>query len=153
MEYSLLSRDLETNHLRICEELGMGIMGYAPLGRGLISDTIQPGRMAKNDNRLKHARFQSGNFEKNRKLLQTARDLAREKGLTLPQLAIAWVLNKGGPVIPFPGCKNVKHIEENLGALTVELSANDMAQLNDAYPPGAAAGSRYPESSLAQWHQ
>ena len=153
MEYSLLSRDLEAAHLSICEELGMGIMGYGPIGRGLLSDTVQPGRMAENDNRRKHARFQAENFEKNMNLLQTARDLAEEKGMTLPQLAIAWVLNKVGPIIPFPGCKTVKHLEENLDALTIELSAKDMAQLDEAYPPGVAAGSRYPEASLAQWHQ
>ena len=109
--------------------------------------------MSNDDNRLKHARFQSENFEKNSNLLQTARDLAEEKGLTLPQLAIAWVLNKGGPVIPFTGCKSVKHLEENLGALTVELSTAEMALLDEAYPIGAAAGSRYPEAALARWHQ
>jgi len=153
MEYSLLSRDLEAAHLKICEELGMGIMGYGPVGRGLMSDRVQPGRMAENDTRQKHARFQIENFEKNMRLLQTARDLAEEKGLTLPQLSIAWVLNKGGPIIPIFGCKTIKHLEENLAALSVELTSEDMAKLDEAYPPGAAAGSRYPEAALAQWHQ
>lgn len=153
MEYSLLSRDLEAAHLGVCEELGMGIMGYGPLGRGLISDALQPGRMAERDTRKTQARFQPENFERNRKLLHTARDLAGEKGLTLPQLAIAWVLNKGEPIIPIFGCRTVKHLEENLAALTVRLSAEEMTSLDEAYPPGAAAGGRYPEAALARWHQ
>ncbi|OGA13460.1 MAG: aldo/keto reductase [Betaproteobacteria bacterium RIFCSPLOWO2_02_FULL_63_19] len=153
MEYSLLSRDLEANHLSVCEDLGMGIMGYGPIGRGLMSDAVHPDQLERNDNRHRQARFQAENFDTNMNLLLTARDLAKEKGLTLPQLAIAWVLAKGGPVVPFPGCKTVKHLEENLAALTVELSADEMARLDEAYPPGIAAGSRYPEASLAQWHQ
>lgn len=153
MEYSLLSRDLEVDHLSLCKQHGMGIMGYAPIGRGLMGETVRPGQMAKNDNRLKQERFQSDNFKQNMERLQKARDLAEQKGVTLPQLAIAWVLSKGDPIIPFIGCKTIKHLEEDLGALQVELSKGDMALLDEAYPLGIAAGSRYPQAALARWHQ
>jgi aryl-alcohol dehydrogenase-like predicted oxidoreductase len=153
MEYSLLSRDLEAAHLPVCEELGMGIMGYGPLGRGLLTEAVDPGAFAEADNRRGQARFQDGNFAANRALLAPARALAAAKGATLPQLAIAWVLAKDGPVIPFPGCKTRAHLDELIGALDVDLTADEVAALERAFPPGVAAGDRYPPEALARWHQ
>ena len=153
MEYSLLSRDLEADHLSLCQELGMGIMGYGTIGRGLMAETVRPDQMAKNDNRLKQERFQIDNFKKNMERLRKARNLAERKGVTLPQLAIAWALSKGDAIIPFIGCKTIKHLEENLGALRAGLSEDDIALLDEAYPPGIAVGSRYPQAELAKWHQ
>lgn len=153
MEYSLLTRDLEAEHLPVCEALGMGIMGYGPLGRGMLTEEVAPDTFAEADNRRTQARFQAGNFETNRALLAPARELAAAKGATLPQLAIAWVLAKGGPVIPFPGCKTRAHLDELIGALEVELTDDEVAALDRAYPPGIAAGDRYPPEALARWHQ
>lgn len=152
MEYSLLSRDAEESHMELCTELGMGIMGYAPIGRGLMSGGLA-GTWTEGDTRQKHARFQADTLATNLDLLETARDIATSYGASLPQLGIAWVLAKGGPVIPFPGCKSRAHLEENLKALEIDLSPEDVTRLNDTYPHGTAAGLRYPEESLAAWHQ
>jgi aryl-alcohol dehydrogenase-like predicted oxidoreductase len=157
MEYSLLSRDLEAAHRPVCEELGMGIMGYGPLGRGLLTDEVRPDAFADTDNRRGQARFEADNFAANRAVLAPARALAAARGATLPQVAVAWALAKGGrtgggPVIPFPGCKTRAHLDELVGALDVDLADDEVAALDRAYPPGVAAGDRYPAEALARWH-
>jgi aryl-alcohol dehydrogenase-like predicted oxidoreductase len=105
------------------------------------------------DYRSKSERFQSGNFEKNLALSEPVRDLAAERGASMAQIAIAWVLNKGGPIIPFPGAKSVAHLEDNVKALEIDLTAAEVQRLDDAFPPGAAAGGRYPAALLAAWQQ
>jgi aryl-alcohol dehydrogenase-like predicted oxidoreductase len=153
MEYSLLSRDLETEHRDLCEELGMMIMGYAPFCRGMLTDTQFGGNFADGDGRGRTARFNQDNLGKNMALRQVASEVAGEHGASVAQIALAWSLTKGAPVIPFPGCKSRAHLGENLGALDIVLSADDMARLDEAYPLGIAAGGRYPAAQLAEWHQ
>jgi aryl-alcohol dehydrogenase-like predicted oxidoreductase len=152
MEYSLLSRDLEAAHLPLCRELGMSIMAYAPLARGLMSGNYRPETSAAGDTRGTYERFSKENYESNTRLLAAARDIAASRRISLPRLAVAWVLAKGAPLIPFPGCKTRTHLEDILAALEAELSPGELRQLDDAYPPGAAAGNRYAAAQLAAWH-
>jgi aryl-alcohol dehydrogenase-like predicted oxidoreductase len=153
MEYSLLSRDLESEHLPLCKELGMSIMAYAPFARGLMTGNFQPGVSAEGDTRGNYERFSAKNFEKNMRLLEPARAIAASRKIGLPRLAVAWVLAKGAPLIPFPGCKSRRHLDDILGALEVRLSSAELQQLDDAFPPGIAAGNRYAPAQLAAWHQ
>lgn len=153
MEYSLFTRDAEARHVPLCEELGMGIMGYAPISRGLLTEHIATGGFQEGDDRPERDRFKGENFERNLALRRTARDFAAEKGASLPQIAVAWVLAKDGPIVPFPGSKTRRHLEENLGAFEIDLSLEDVARLDAAYPPGVAAGERYAAAALARWHQ
>lgn len=152
MEYSWLSRDLEAEHLPLCKELGMSIMAYAPFARGLMTDTFRPEAPEAGDTRSNYERFQTENFERNQQLLEAGREIAAAHGISLPRLAVAWVLAKGVPLIPFPGCKRRVHLEDILGALEVELSAEEMQRLDRAFPPGIAAGHRYAPAQLAAWH-
>jgi aryl-alcohol dehydrogenase-like predicted oxidoreductase len=153
MEYSLLSRDLEAAHLPLCKELGMSIMAYAPFARGLMTGNFRPETPANGDTRGTYERFQAENYERNRQLLATARDVAASKQISLPRLAVAWVLAKGAPLIPFPGCKTRAHLDDIVGAIDVKLSDDEMRRLDDAYPHGIAAGNRYAAGQLAAWHQ
>jgi aryl-alcohol dehydrogenase-like predicted oxidoreductase len=153
IEYSLLSRDLETAHLPVCRELGMSIMAYAPFARGLMTASFQPEAPAPGDTRSNYERFSAQNYEQNMRLLEPAREIANSKGISLPRLAVAWVLKKGSPLIPFPGCKTRRHLDDILGALDVALSPDEMRQLDAAFPPGIAAGQRYAPAQLAAWHQ
>jgi aryl-alcohol dehydrogenase-like predicted oxidoreductase len=153
MEYSLLSRDLEGDHLPLCKELGLSIMAYAPFARGLMTGNFQPDGPAEGDTRSNYERFSAENFAKNMKLLEPAREIAAAHKISLPRLAVAWVLAKGAPLIPFPGCKSRRHLDDILGALEVSLSSAEMRQLDEAFPPGAAAGQRYAPAQLAAWHQ
>ncbi len=152
MEYSLLSRDAEAAHVPLCRELGMVIMGYAPFARGLIAGAVDTGTFVEGDTRAGYERYSDGNLEKNLALLSTARDMAADKGISVARLAVAWSLAKGAPIIPFPGAKSRDHLEDNVAALEVSLSTEDMAALDAAYPPGAAAGLRYSAAQLAAWH-
>ena len=153
MEYSLLSRDLEDEHLPLCKELGMSIMAYAPFARGLMTGNFQPGNPAEGDTRANYERFSVENFAKNMKLLDPARAIASTHKITLPRLAVAWVLAQGAPLIPFPGCKSRRNLDDILGALEVSLSPAELRQLDESFPPGAAAGDRYASAQLAAWHQ
>jgi aryl-alcohol dehydrogenase-like predicted oxidoreductase len=153
MEYSLLSRDLEAEHLPVCEELGMSIMAYAPFARGLMTGSFRPDTPAAGDTRGNYERFHRDNYESNVRLLAAARDVAASRKISLPRLAVAWVLAKGPPLIPFPGCKSRAHLEDILAAIEVGLSAAEMKRLDDAYPLGVASGLRYPAASLSAWHQ
>jgi aryl-alcohol dehydrogenase-like predicted oxidoreductase len=152
MEYSLLSRDLEAEHLPLCKELGMSIMAYAPFARGLMTGNFQPEAPAEGDTRGNYERFSVENFNANMKLLEPAREIASAHKVGLPRLAVAWVLAKGSLLIPFPGCKSRRHLDDILGALDVSLSPAEMQQLDEAFPPGAAAGNRYAPAQLAAWH-
>ena len=149
-EYSLWSREPEDEILPTCHELGIGFVPYSPLGRGFLTGQIQKfDDLAEDDYRRHTPRFQGENFQKNLDLVARINDLAKQKRCTASQLALAWVLAQGEEIVPIPGTKRVKYLEENLGALAVELSKNELAQLNEIAPKGqAAAGMRFPEAMM-----
>ena len=148
-EYSLWSRDPEEVILPTCRELGIGFMPYSPLGRGFLSGRIKRFEdLAPDDFRRYSPRFQEENFTKNLALVAQVEQMARAKGCTAAQLALAWVLAQGDDVVPIPGTKRRSFLEENLGALSVQLSAEDLVRLDAACPPGAAAGLRYAEAMM-----
>jgi aryl-alcohol dehydrogenase-like predicted oxidoreductase len=148
-EYSLWSRDPEEAILPACRELGIGFMPYSPLGRGFLSGRIRRFEdLAPDDFRRYSPRLQGENFAKNLTLVARVEEIAKAKGCTAAQLALAWVLAQGDDVVPIPGTKRRSYLEENLGALSVQLSAEDLVRLDAACPPGAAAGLRYPEAMM-----
>lgn len=148
-EYSLWSRDIEAEILPTIRELGVSLVGYCPLGRGFLTGTFkQRDDLIPTDRRHAHPRFQEGNFEKNLNLLRPIGDMAGQKGCTVAQVALAWVLAQGDDIVPIPGTKKRKFIEENVGALGVSLSESEVEALAGALPFGAAAGFRYPEFQL-----
>lgn len=149
-EYSLWSRDVESEILPTCRELGIGFMAYAPLGRGFLTATIKsPDALLPKDRRREHPRFQPGNLEKNVALVAALERLAREKAATPAQIALAWLLAQGEDIVPIPGTKRRKYLEENCAAVNVRLAKEEIEELARAFPPGAAAGTRYPEKQLA----
>ena len=150
-EYSLWSREPEDEILPVIRELGVGFVPYSPLGRGFLTGQIKRFEdLAADDYRRNTPRFQGDNFQKNLDLVARINDLAAQKHCTASQLALAWVLAQGDDVVPIPGTKRVKYLEENLGALEVSLSPNELAQLDEIAPKGkAAAGMRYPEAMMA----
>ncbi len=145
-EYSLWTRDPEDEILPTCRELGVGFVAYSPLGRGFLT-----GRFTKfedfdtDDYRRKSPRFQGDNFQKNLDLLKKVEEIAKRKGCTTSQLALAWVLAQGGDIVPIPGTKRRKYLEENAGALQVKFSEQDLAEIDEAFPYGAVRGNRYPD--------
>ena len=149
-EYSLWSREPEDEILPTIRELGVGFVPYSPLGRGFLTGQIQKFDDLEADDYRRHTpRFQGENFQKNLDLVARINDLAQQKKCTASQLALAWVLAQGEDVVPIPGTKRVKYLEENLGALEVELSQDELAQLDEIAPKGkAAAGMRYPEAMM-----
>ena len=148
-EYSLWTRDVEAKILPLCRELGIGFVPYSPLGRGFLTAKIRkPGDLPPDDWRRKSPRFQNGNFERNLKLAERIEALAKRKGCTPAQLALAWVLAQGNDIIPIPGTKRRKYVAENAAALNVELTPADLKAISAAAPPGAAAGLRYPEPAM-----
>ena len=149
-EYSLWSREPEDEILPTMRELGVGFVPYSPLGRGFLTGQIKRFEdLAEDDYRRHTPRFQGENFQKNLDLVARIQDLARQKHCTASQLALAWVLAQGHDVVPIPGTKRVKYLEENLGALTVELTQGELAQLDEIAPKGkAAAGLRYPAAMM-----
>ena len=149
-EYSLWSREPEDEILPIVRELGVGFVPYSPLGRGFLTGQIKRFEdLAEDDYRRHTPRFQGENFQKNLDLVARINDLASQKHCTASQLALAWVLAQGEEIIPIPGTKRVKYLEENLGALKVELTQNELAQLDEIAPKGAAAaGLRYPVAMM-----
>jgi aryl-alcohol dehydrogenase-like predicted oxidoreductase len=141
-EYSLFTREHETGSLAACRELGIGFVAYSPLGRGLLTGRFRsPGDLAPDDWRHQSSRFQAGNIEANLELARPVFELARAKGCTAPQLALAWVLAKG--VVPIPGTKRQRYLEENLGSLAVSLTPDEVSRLDSLFPAGAARGERY----------
>jgi aryl-alcohol dehydrogenase-like predicted oxidoreductase len=154
-EWSLWTRDLERpgpdgSVLAVARELGVGIVPFSPLGRGFLTGAItSPEDFGEDDWRRGHPRFTGEAFTANLRLVDAVRELARGKGCTPGQLALAWVLAQGGDVVPIPGTKRVRYLEENAGAAAVELSREDLARLDAIAPPGAAQGSRYVDASYA----
>jgi aryl-alcohol dehydrogenase-like predicted oxidoreductase len=148
-EYSLWTRDPEDGVLEACARLGIGLVPYSPLGRGFLTGALKsPEDFASDDYRRSNPRFQGENFARNLALVAKVRSLAKEKGCTPAQLALAWVLSRGEHVVPIPGTRRIRNLEENLGALEVRLSAADLAAIEAVFPAGAASGARYPEAMM-----
>ena len=147
-EYSLWSREPERDGgiLEACRELGVGFVPYSPLGRGFLTGAIERLEdLAPDDFRHTTPRFERENFERNLRLVDELKAIAERKGCTPGQLALAWLLAQGDDIIVIPGTKKIDRLEENLGALTVDLTPQDVARISEALPPGVAAGERYPE--------
>jgi len=148
-EYSLWTRDPEQGALAACERLGVGFVPYSPLGRGFLTGALRrPEDFAADDWRRSNPRFQGENFRRNLALVDKVESLARDKGCTTAQLALAWVLAQGEHLVPIPGTRRVKNLEENLGALEVKLSAADLAEIDAVFPVSSAAGQRYTEPMM-----
>ena len=149
-EWSLFSRDLEEELVPTLRELGIGLVAYSPLGRGFLSGRItSPDDFGEDDFRRNHPRFSGESFARNLELVDRVRALAEGKGVTPSQLAIAWVLTHGDDVVPIPGTKRRRYLEENLGALEVELTPGDLAAIERATPRGSVAGARYNPEMMA----
>lgn len=149
IEYSLISRGIEADILPACRELGISVTAYGVLSRGLISGHWQPSGTSGFDFRAMSPRFQPGNVEKNLELVEALRSIAEEKGVTVAQIAIAWVAAQGKDIVPIIGARRRDRLAESLGALDVRLTAEDLTTIENAVPKDAAAGGRYPESQLA----
>lgn len=148
-EYSLWTRDAEAEVLPACRELGVGFVPFSPLGRGFLTGQIKsPRDFPEGDMRRGLPRFQGENFQKNIELVRSVEEMAAEKGCSPAQLALAWVMAQGEGVVPIPGTKRRRYLEENAGALEVTLDADDLRKLDEAMPQGAAAGARYAEAMM-----
>jgi aryl-alcohol dehydrogenase-like predicted oxidoreductase len=148
-EYSLWTRDPEIDVLAACRRLGVGFVPYSPLGRGFLTGAIgKPDDFAEDDYRRMSPRFQGENFAKNLELVQQVKAIAAAAGCTPGQLALAWVLSRGDDLVPIPGTKRRKYLEENVGALTVKLGPEQLAALDAVFPFNAAVGLRYPENMM-----
>jgi aryl-alcohol dehydrogenase-like predicted oxidoreductase len=154
-EYSLWSRDPETNDVfKTVRELGIGFVPYSPLGRGFLTGAIRsPDDFDADDNRRNHPRFQGDNFAANLALVDQVKAISADKGVTPGQLALAWVLAQGDDLVPIPGTKRIAYLDENLAALDITLDARDLAAIEAVFPSGAAAGTRYPASSMGALHR
>jgi len=147
-EYSLWTRDPEDEVLPTVRELGIGFVAYSPLGRGFLSGQIRsPDDFAQDDFRRANPRFQGENFQRNLTLVERVKEIAAEKDVTPGQLAIAWLLHRGDDIVPIPGTKRRRYLEENVAAAGVSLSQEDLERIDEAAPAGAAAGDRYPDMS------
>jgi aryl-alcohol dehydrogenase-like predicted oxidoreductase len=148
-EYSLWTRDPEDEVLNVCRELGIGFVPYSPLGRGFLTGKIQsPKDLPDDDYRKTTPRFQGENFQRNLELVKRVEEIAREKRCTPAQLALAWVLAPGDNIVPIPGTKRRKYLQENVGALDVDLTSKDLARIDAVAPRDAFVGSRYPEAMM-----
>jgi aryl-alcohol dehydrogenase-like predicted oxidoreductase len=149
-EYSLWTRDPEDQVLPTCRELGIGFVAFSPLGRGFLSGQITRFEdLAPDDLRRNFPRFQGENFQKNLDLVQAIRRLAEQKGATPSQLALAWVLSRSDDIVPIPGTKRRKYLEENLKAIDLKLTSEELKRIDAIAPQGAAAGERYPAHMMA----
>jgi aryl-alcohol dehydrogenase-like predicted oxidoreductase len=147
-EYSLWTRDPEAEALPTVRELGIGFVAYSPLGRGFLAGRFSsPDELADDDFRRHHPRFSGENFDHNRALVGAVEELAEDKGVTPGQIALAWVLSRGDDVVPIPGTKRRRYLEENAAASEIELSEDDLDRLEAAFPVGVAAGDRYADMS------
>jgi len=148
-EYSLWSRDPEAELLALCRELGIGFVAYSPLGRGFLTGRFRTFEdLPQDDYRRRHPRFQGENFEKNLALVRRVEEIARRKGCTPSQLALAWVLAQGDTVVPIPGTKRRTYLEENAGAMDVHLTAAELEEIAAAFPVGRTSGARYAEGAM-----
>jgi aryl-alcohol dehydrogenase-like predicted oxidoreductase len=153
-ELSLWSRDAEADVLPTVRELGIGYVAYSPLGRGFLTGQItSPEDFPEDDFRRFHPRFTGENFEKNIALVREVEAMAKQRGCTTAQLALAWVLAQGDDVVPIPGTKRRKYLDENIGALDVELTSDELKRLDEILPPGAAAGERYHARGMETVHR
>lgn len=150
-EYSLWTRDVEDNDVLVaCRELNIGFVAYSPLGRGMLSGEIKKFEdLAADDYRRHNPRYQGENFDKNLRLVEKVEEIAREKGVTTSQLALAWVLAQGQDIVTIPGTKRIKYLEQNTAAADLILSQEELAAIEDVFPKDAAAGLRYPEAMMA----
>jgi aryl-alcohol dehydrogenase-like predicted oxidoreductase len=147
-EYSLWTRDPEDAVLPAIRELGIGLVPYAPLGRGFLSGRFKsPDDFDEGDFRRHNPRFQGENFQTNLELVEKVKEIANEKGVAASQLALAWVMAQGGDIVPIPGTTKVKNLEQNVAAADISLSDEDLARLDEVAPKGAAAGDRYADMS------
>jgi aryl-alcohol dehydrogenase-like predicted oxidoreductase len=147
-EYSLWSRDPEEEILKTVRKLGIGFVAYSPLGRGFLTGRWQhPEDLPADDWRRKQPRFQGDNFYKNLEIVSKVKEIADEKGVKPGQVALAWVLAQGEDVVPIPGTKHIEYLRENIAAMEIELSEDDLTRLNNAVPRGSTAGKRYPDMS------
>jgi aryl-alcohol dehydrogenase-like predicted oxidoreductase len=148
-EYSLWTRDPEDELLATTRELGIAFVAYSPLGRGFLTGQMKsPNDLAPDDFRRQSPRFQGDNFQRNLDLVKRVEEIATEKRCTPGQLALAWLLAQGEDIIPIPGTKRRKYLDENAGAVKVKLSQDDLRRIDEAAPHGAAAGQRYPEQAM-----
>jgi aryl-alcohol dehydrogenase-like predicted oxidoreductase len=149
-EYSLWTRDPEDSTLPAIRELGIGFVPYSPLGRGFLTGRFTSAQdLPEDDARRSHPRFQGENFAKNLELVKRVSEIARAKGCTASQLALAWVMAQGEDIVPIPGTKRRAYLEENIGAAHVQLTADDMRRIDEAAPRGMTAGERYPAQAMA----
>ncbi|MFZ0979234.1 MAG: aldo/keto reductase [Candidatus Acidiferrales bacterium] len=147
-EYSIWTRDPEGDILSTCRELGVGLVPYSPLGRGILTGQVKSADFGPKDFRRISPRFQGENFNKNLELVQRIEKIAAEKNCTPAQLALAWVLAQGDDIVPIPGTKRRTYLDQNLGALDVKLTAADLKRIDELAPRGAAVGARYPEEYM-----
>jgi len=154
-EYSLWTRDPESNGvLSTCRELGIGFVAYSPLGRGFLTGQFKRFEdLAPDDYRRNSPRFQGANFQKNLDLVRKVEEISKEKGCKPSQLALAWVMSLGNDIVPIPGTKRRKYLEENAAASEIKLSQEDLARLDEVFPHDAASGDRYPEHMMALVHR
>ncbi len=148
-EYSLWTRDVETEILPLCRELGIGFIAYSPLGRGFLSGRFKSNSsLPQDDYRHHHPRFQEKNLQQNLKIVERLEQIAVGKKCTPAQLALAWVLARGKDIVPIPGTKRRQYLEQNIAAINIELNHQDMDKIEQAAPRGITAGPRYPEGGM-----
>ena len=148
-EYSLMYRESGEATLAVCEELDIALVPYSPLGRSLLTGVIKaPGDIPEGDRRLAHPRFQDENLQHNLGLVARIVEIAEEKGITAGQLALAWLLAQGEGILPIPGTKRRKYLDENMASAEIGLEAGDLERINEAMPAGSVAGTRYPEAQM-----
>jgi aryl-alcohol dehydrogenase-like predicted oxidoreductase len=148
-EYSLWTRDPEDEVLPTCRELGIGFVAYSPLGRGFLTGRFKSFEdLPADDYRRNSPRFQGENFQKNLDLVRRVEEMAKQKGCKPSQLALAWVLAQGDDIVPIPGTKRRKYLEENVGAINIQLTPEDLRRIDEVFPRDATAGARYPEHMM-----
>jgi aryl-alcohol dehydrogenase-like predicted oxidoreductase len=152
-EYSLWTRDPEDEVLPTCRELGIGFVAYSPLGRGFLTGNLKPTDLAPDDFRRTVPRFRGENFDRNAALVSRVEAMAKEKNCKPAQLVLAWVLAQGDDIVPIPGTKRRTYLEENVAALAIRLTNDDLARLDELMPQGVAAGLRYPEEMMKAVNQ
>jgi len=148
-EYSLWTRDIEAEILPVCRELGISSVAYSPLGRGFLSAKIkEQSDLAEDDRRRIFPRFQGENLEQNVRFIENIEKIAAARGCTPAQLTLSWLLSRGNDIVPIPGTKRRKYLQENIGALEIHLEQEDLDRIEEIAPPGIARGSRYPEAGM-----